>query len=226
MEVVIMESFGIKTTIYDSFSYFIPGVVLTVCIVCAIYFSNYTFSFPINDALGDELLNLIPGWFFILVAIIIMYVFGLLISTLSSIVIEKGIMGNISWLRRYFLLNTILSKNTYNLFVQICTVDFCVPLEEIDKRLLIVSVENRAVNSYKTAFVFLSLYGTNRSLSLILFSVGIVNFIFNITHHGFLIFGIVLIILSIIAFIGYIRFYRYFIRHIVSAYLSTKKSTV
>lgn len=221
-----MESFGIKTTIYDFFSYFIPGVVLTVCIVWAIYFSNYTFSFPINDILGDELLKLIPGWFLILVAILIMYVFGLLISTLSSIVIEKGIMGNIPSLSKFFLLNTILSKNIYDLFVQRVTVDFGFTLEEIDKRLLIVSVENKAVNSYKTAFVFLALYGTNRSLSLILFSVGIVNFIFNIVHHGFLIFGVVLIILSIIAFIGYIRFYRYFIRHIVSAYLTAKTSTV
>lgn len=221
-----MESFGIKTTIYDFFSYFIPGVVLTVCIVCAIYFSNYTFSFPINDVLGDELLKLIPGWFLILVAILIMYVFGLLVSTLSSIVIEKGVMENISCLSKFFLLNTILSKNMYDLYVQKITDDFGVSLEEIDKRLLIVSVENRAVNSYKTAFVFLTLYGTNRCLSLILFSVGIVSFIFNIVHHGFLMFGVVLIILSIIAFIGYIRFYRYFIRHIVAAYLSTNKNMV
>jgi hypothetical protein len=226
MEAVVMESFGIRTTIYDFFSYFIPGVVLSVCIVCAIYFSNYTFPFPINNILGDELLKLIPGWFLILVAILIMYVFGLLISTLGSIIIEKGIMGNISCLSKFFLLNTILSKNTYDLFAQRAAIDFGFAPEEIDKRLLIVLVENKAVNSYKTAFAFLALYGTNRSLSLIFFSIGIINFLSNIIQHGFSLFGLVLVILSIIAFIGYIRFYRYFIRHIVSAYLSTKKSMV
>jgi len=221
-----MESFGIKTTIYDFFSYFIPGVIFIVCIVCAIYFSGYAFSFPVNKLIGDELLKLIPGWFLILISILIMYVLGLLISTISSIVIEKGVMGNVSWLGKFFLLNTILSKNTYALFVQKAQADFGISFEEIDKRLLIVLVESKAVNSYKTAFAFLTLYGTNRNLSLIFFTVGIISFIFNTVQNNFWFFGLIMLVLSVVAFIGYIRFYRYFIRHIVSAYLVAKKNPV
>jgi hypothetical protein len=61
-----METLGIKTTIYDFFSYFIPGVICNNCIILAIYFSGYTFFIPFNEIFGKETLASLPSWFLIL----------------------------------------------------------------------------------------------------------------------------------------------------------------
>jgi len=215
-----MEPLGIKTTIYDFFSYFIPGVVCNVCIILSIYFSSYTFSIPLKDIFTEEILNLMPNWFLIITLILITYVFGIIISNISSLFIEKWLMKNISFLNKYFCLDNILSENTNMLFHIKIKKELNITFSKSDMRLIITNIENKKVNSYNTAFVFLTIYGTNRNLCCIFLLIGIISLITNLIYHCNILFPIVLIILSIVLLYGYIRFYRYYISHLVSAYLS------
>jgi hypothetical protein len=138
------------------------------------------------------------------------------------LLIEKLLIGKISCLNKYFSLNSILSENTYKLFHKKVENEMNITFSKNDIRLIITNVENKSVHSYSTAFVFLTIYGTNRNLCCIFLGVGLISLIVNIIHHYNVLFSIVLIILSIISLYGYIRFYRYYISHLISAYLSTK----
>ena len=215
-----METIGIKTTIYDFFSYFIPGVILNNCIILAIYFTSYSFDIPFIEIFGEELLSRMPNWFLILTVILVTYVIGIILSTLSSIVIEKIIVKKIKFLKKYITINNIVSEDLYNLFQIKIKKDYDIDFNDKHMRLIISFVEKYSANAYNTAFVFLTIYGMNRNLSLIFFSVGITTLILNIIQHNNIFFAIVLIILSVLTFIGYIRFFRYFISQILSAYLN------
>jgi hypothetical protein len=215
-----MEPLGIKTTIYDFFSYFIPGVICNVCIIFAIYFSGYTISIPIKDIFTEEILTLMPNWFLIITLILITYILGIIISSISSLLIEKWLMKNISFLNRYFCLDNILSENTNMLFHIKIKKELNITFTKSDMRLIITNIEKNNVNSYNTAFVFLTIYGTNRNLCCIFFLIGLISLITNLVYHCNLLFSIFLIILSIVSLYGYIRFYRYYISHLISAYLS------
>jgi hypothetical protein len=217
-----MEPFGIKTTIYDFFSYFIPGVICNNCIIFAIYFSGYNFSIPFKKIFGEETLSLLPNWFLILTLIFVTYIFGIIISNISSLLIEKGLIGKIPCLNKYLSFDNILSDNTYRLFHKKIEDDLNITFSKNDIRLIITNVENKAIYSYNTAFVFLTIYGTNRNLCCIFLVVGLISLIVNIIHHCSVAFPIILIILSATSLYGYIRFYRYYISHLISAYLNTK----
>jgi len=216
-----MESIGIKTTIYDIFSYFIPGVIFNNCIILAIFFTNYKFIMPFNEIYGEELLSLMPNWFLILTVILITYVLGIIISTLSSIIIEKKLM-KLCCLNKYITLKNIVSEDLYNVVLKKTKNDFDVDFKENDIRLLIASVEKYSANAYNTALVFLTIYGMNRNLCIVFFPLGIVTLIINIIQHDNVLFASILILLSIITLIGYIRFYKYFISQILSAYITTQ----
>jgi hypothetical protein len=220
MALMNMETLGIKATIYDFFAYFIPGIVCNICIIIAIYFTNGCFSIPFHDIFGKELLSLIPNWIILIILIFVNYIFGLLLSTLSSIIIEKWLMKKIPFFSKYFSINNILTENVYNHFIQKFTKEFNLTFEKNNMRLLITLIENRAVSSYNTAFAFLTIYGTYRNICIIFFIIGITTIIVNILQCIFPIFGIIMIFLSIISLVGYIRFYRYFISQIISAYIN------
>jgi hypothetical protein len=215
-----METLGIKTTIYDFFSYFIPGVICNNCIIFAIYFSGYTFLIPFKEIFREETLALLPNWFLVLTLILVTYIFGIIIANISSLLIERLIVKKIHLLNKFLKIDTILSENTSKLFNDKIDKEFGIVFAEKDIRLIITKVENNTINSYNTAFVFLTIYGTNRNLCCIFLLVGLISFIVNIIRHCNMVFPICLIILSVISLFGYIRFYRYFISHLISAYLS------
>jgi hypothetical protein len=215
-----MEPFGIKTTIYDFFSYFIPGVICNICFILAIYFSSYTFSIPLKDIFTEEILTLMPNWFLIITLILITYILGIIISNISSLLIEKFLIKNISFFNKYFYLDNILSENINMLFHIKIKKELNITFTKSDMRLIITNIENKKVNSYNTAFVFLTIYGTNRNICCIFFIIGIISLITNLVYHCNLLFPIILLVLSTISLYGYIRFYRYYISHLISAYLS------
>jgi len=217
-----MESFGIKATIYDFFAYFMSGVICIVCIIFAIYFSNYDMSVIFNT-FKNELFTELPILLIIFISTLIVYIFGLLISTISSILIEKWLMGKITKLNNYFCFSNILNDNVYNLFMQKFTDNYNFTFEKKDIRLVISSIEEKAVNSYSTAFIFLTIYGTYRNICTIFFATGLFAIIINIVQCIFPLFGIILMFFSLISLMGYIRFYRYFISQIVSTYINTNK---
>jgi hypothetical protein len=128
-------------------------------------------------------------------------------------------MKRIPVLAKMFDTETILSKNVHELFCKKFEKSYDMKFNTQDIRLIITLVENKAPNSYNTAFVFLTLYGTNRNLSLIFLLIGLVTLVLNILQKHLPIYGFMLIIFSVISFIGYIRFYRYFIVQIISSYL-------
>jgi hypothetical protein len=114
-----METLGIKTTIYDFFSYFIPGVICNNCIILAIYFSGYTFFIPFSEIFGKETLASLPNWFLILTLILVTYIFGIIISNISSLLIEKIIVRNIHFLNNFVSIDTNLSENTFRGYLMI-----------------------------------------------------------------------------------------------------------
>jgi hypothetical protein len=173
-----------------------------------------------NEIFGKETLASLPSWFLILTLTLVTYIFGIIISNISSLLIEKIIVKNIHFLDNFVSIGTILSENTFRLFNDKVTRELGIVFCEKDIRLIITKVENHTIHSYNTVFVFLTIYGTNRNLCCIFLLVGLISFIVNIIRHCNIVFPIVLIILSIISLFGYIRFYRYFISHLVSAYLT------
>jgi hypothetical protein len=216
-----MQSIGIKTTIYDFFSYFIPGVVFNNCIILAIYFTNHELAIPFNDIYGKELLSLMPNWFLVLTVILVTYVLGIILSTLSSIIIEKALM-RIPFLNKHIIIKNIVSEDLYEIVSKQTKTDVGIDFGEKNIRLLITSVEKYSGNAYNTAFVFLAIYGMNRNLCMIFFSVGTITLIMNILQHDNILFALILIVLSILTLIGYIRFFKYFISQILSAYINNQ----
>lgn len=220
-----MESFNIKATIYDFFAYFMSGIICSICIILAIYFAGFQISPSFKDIFIVEFSFMFPKLFLLLIFILINYILGLLLSTLSSLVVENLLIKKIRFLSKHFNINNIVSENTYNIFMQNFTKEFNATFNKSDIRLLTTLIENKAVNSYGTAFVFLTIYGTYRNICVVFFTIGVIIIIMSAFLCTCIIFGIILILFSIISFIGYIRFYRYFISQIISTYVNIEKIT-
>jgi len=216
-----MNTSGIKISIYDFFSYFISGVMFIICIILSIYFTNNNLKIPFREILGDELLLIIPNWYLIIFVVITTYVFGIIISTLSSIIIENLIM-KIPFLKNINSMNNIISEKLFILVCKKAKKDFDIDFSEKYLRLIITYIEKHSINAYNTALVFLTIYGMNRNLCIIFFPIGIITLIINIIQQDNVLFAFVLIGLSVLTFIGYIRFMKYFISQILSAYLTNE----
>jgi NADH:ubiquinone oxidoreductase subunit 2 (subunit N) len=119
-----------------------------------------------------------------------------------------------------FKIDNLIANGTYTLFKQYFVKEFGFTFDTKDLRLLITLVETKAVNSYNTAFVFLSIYGAYRNLCVGFFCVGIMTILLNVTQNDCWSFGLIMILFSLISLQGYVRFYKYFVSQIVSAYIN------
>lgn len=223
--------------------YFMSGTICSICVFLVLYFTDPQFIIPFKAS--PSLSPKSFWWFWLIIFIFVNYTLGLLVSTLSSIFIEKLLITCLmtqlmvllnKWrlLRRckylksrikYFRIRDIIPKNTYNVFTQLFEKEFNFTFDKNYIRLITSIVESKAVNSYSTAFVFLTIYGTCRNICFVFFSTAIAVIVMNINQlqYTHFLFGLIMILFFLISLQGYIRFYEYHISHIISAYININK---
>jgi hypothetical protein len=220
-------------TIFDFFSYFISGIIFNSCFVLVIYFTNsegikFFRDLSFHDVFGKGLPLLTSNWLFILTIILVTYVFGVILSTLSPILIEWPMM-KFSFLKKHIYEKFIFPKDLCKLVEKKVKTDFDFDINfdiysEKNRFLIITFVEKNFSNAYNTAFVFWVMYALNRNLCMIFFLVGLATLIMNIIQCNDILFAIILIVFSIFTFLGYIKFYKYFLAQILSAYINSSKN--
>lgn len=195
--------------------YCVSGIV---CSICGFFLIHDVQNFRFD--MSFERLSFFLTWPAFIIFIIVNYTLGLLLSTLSASLFGKQLMGKI----KYFSIKNIdktVSQFAYERFLELFQEDFYHIFDkEKDMRLITSTVESKAANSYNTAFVFLTIYGTCRNICIIFFITGIVTIIMNVTQLLYWIFGLAMILFSWLSLRGYIRFHEYYISHIISAYVS------
>ena len=233
-----MELLGIRFSINDIFMYFMSGTICSICIFLVIYFPDFEFAIRFKE--WSSLLPESFWWFWLIMFIFVNYTLGLSVSTLSSMLIEKWLMDGIKWLmgkiKHIPIVNKLendisdvenmVSGDAYKLFTQFFEKEFEFVFDhKKDMRLLITSLESKAINASNTALVFLTIYGICRNICIIFFITGIITFVTSIIQFAYWWFGPIMILLSVFSLQGYIRFNKYYISHLISAYITINRNT-
>lgn len=209
-----MEKLGIKATFYDLFGYVIPGT-LSIVLAARVWevFSSgldYTDIWEVTTKMNAYALLGVLG---------VSYITGHFVSALSSRVVEKGICEWIEKLASQTKLATVLPslhgklKDRYN-------EQFEVALDERSLSLITTVVEEKMPRTYSTAFIFLSIYGMARSLSLVFFCAVVVEFVLALADKSYCFIAIFLLVPTVVFFLHYIKFRRHFIAQVCNAYLA------
>lgn len=209
-----MEKLGIKATFYDFFGYLFPGMF--IILFFRIEYVRQEFDKEWSTIFND-MKDLNVYTFLILLGVA--YILGHLISTISSLLIEKLLVDKWGISKKSVTIKEIIPDDAYNKLEQKINEKINSVHVEENIRLLICYVESKCSSVYSTAFVFLSFYGMARNLSFIFFGIFLYQQLlifstktFNITSLLFLIFGIVF-------FNEYTRFRKYFLTHIVNGFI-------
>ena len=214
-----MDKLGIKATLYDFFAYLLPGIC--TIFVIKIFILNIASEFDYKDILN---LFVITNIYQFLILLILSYISGHLISTISSILIEKNIVKKIQRLNNYFKISNLLSNDIYRNFEENYKMKFNSKFNEKDFRLIVCYVEENHKENYSTSFVFLCFYGMARNISFVFF----LTFLFEMSiifyTKTFQYYSLIYILIGIISFFHYLRFKKYFITNIINSFLiDTKK---
>jgi hypothetical protein len=221
-----MDKYGIKTTLYDFFGYFIPGICFYIFfaiteIVNHGYIDTLNYFEILNQySVKYKYLDKIPVIVLIIIGVIAIYLSGQILSTCSSFLFEKLLIKKIAKIQTMFSTKNLVSENIYNMLKKMIQKKYEFDYEDKDIRLCITSVENKSVNTYNTAFVFLSFYGMQRCLSMISAIFAIIEAVqlFHIFTFPGLCYLFVLIFATGVLFYGYYRFYKYFYSEIICSY--------
>ena len=228
-----MDKFSIKVTLYDFIGYFIPGFVFILLIIISLNHScpdkyplyiNLKNYFAIDSSESNNAINFSLYTYFVI--ILLLYIIGHIVSTLSSIIIEKFIRERCGIDRKSFLINNVLGNEQFDTFAKKIKTKFNMNYEERYFRICISFVELNRTSIYSTAFVFLTFYGMARSLAFItslIFLWEVFNLFLNYTFMG-LIYCVLLLILSVLFYSEFRRFQRYFKEQIVNGFLIEKEN--
>jgi hypothetical protein len=220
-----MDFSKLVDNIADLITCFVAGLILDICIICSVYFSKDNYIIQYLKEFNTEILVLLPGWFNLLIYLALTYSFGVIIFSLSSFVLEKGILKAF---RKFYDLHDILSNDIYNKFrkkyKRIFGLEMPKQIENYDKWLMMNKLSFTVSNQFdKVPF---NLYRLNRDLCIIFLSVGVITLIFVAIKHMFntvlIVFIISLFCLSIISFYGFARNYRYTEKFVVYYFLNMK----
>ncbi len=205
-----------KGTIYDLLGYFAPGLVATGGL--AVTFQRIHNPQNVIGSFRDSIEGI--SSFEIFLMIIVSYIFGHAIASLSSMIIEKVMMEKIRSLKKVLSSDNILDNEHYNLLCSKYLEEFGTKYSDNNLRKVICFVQARQNSIYDTVLVFLSFYGMARNFSLIFGVLAIIEIWLCFFNPVGNIFCLVIYALMFIIFLyEYIRFRKYFVDTILSAFL-------
>lgn len=208
-----MERFGIKATLYDLFGYVLPGA-LSVAIVARAWVIIFS-----SQECGNILRMAGKMNPYTLMGLLgLSYVMGHFVSALSSRIIEKGLCKWSDKLASQTRLTTVLQP-LYGKLEDSYRKHFETDLDDRSMGIITTVVEEEMPRAYSTAFVFLSIYGMARSLSLVFLFGAIVEVILACAGKGYFLIAIGLVAPVAVFFLHYIKFRRHFIAQVCNAYL-------
>jgi hypothetical protein len=227
-----MDKFGITATIYDFLGYFIPGFALWGLVLGAWYHSCPTLPLwaKIQSLITSAFMQVQPkdlsiNWFSFVFIIFVLYVTGHIVSTLSSLVIEKLAIMKLGWGKNAILVKGAISTEFYGTFTQKFEERFHFKFDDDEFRACIAFVQTNRPSVYTTAFVFLTFYGMARNILLSVIIVlpweiinGIVSFSgFQMGYIGILLAG------GTVFCLEYVKFIQCFKKEIVSGFMVEKE---
>lgn len=212
-----MKISDIKATVYDFFAYILPGLIFVFLgYIQYRHFQNY---WDIN-----ENINIFCSFLDFkgsLMLLLLSYLLGHLLSSLSSLVVEKNIFLKINFLSKGLQDKNQISSKLFKCFSDKYIKVFNKDYESKDIRSVICYVESKQPAVYSTAFVFLSFYGMARSIAFsfsLFFISEMVNLLVKYSIWGLFYTGGALVV-SLIFYYEYNRFFRYFRQEILSGFL-------
>lgn len=197
----------IKATFYDLISYFLSGLLfLLILFITSFHYKNSNIDWTMIKEMGGTIITLI---------LFVCYIIGHLLSTLSSLIIEKWLLAN-------KIKSLIPVRNQlYGIFLEKYNELFKCNFNNNDFRLVICYVESLQPNVYSTAFIFLSVYGMCRNFSLIFLSFSIIEVALSMLNkNGSLLeFAALYCLVGLIFLYGYFRFFKYFKQEIINGFI-------
>ena len=212
----------IKTTIYDIVGYMIPGFVLFLTGYLG-YFHSIKTAFTFDSIIPDTL-SLTASKIVLLA--ILAYLTGHLLSTVSSIIIESGIL-KMSLFEKFKNDKEVLGPKLHGIYSEKFQKIFGFDSDPAQFGVCICYVEAKQPAIYSTALIFLSFYGMARNLSLVLVSYSLWELLNWLGFKNSQSFGyfFVSLTLGVIAFYHYLRFLKYFKQRILTGFVIPETTT-
>lgn len=210
-----------KGTLYDLLGYFAPGLISIIMVyITYLRIQNsqniiYDIKFTFDKISGFE----------VFVLILLAYVMGHVVATISSILIERILMNKIDYFNKKINSEKIIGKDHYELLCKKYKTEFNLQYSDCNIRKVICYIQEKHNSIYETSMVFLSFYGMARNFALlfgVLFIVEIVLFILTTLGNIYIIL-INLLLFSIFLY-EYFRFRKYFIDTILSGFIVSEKN--
>jgi hypothetical protein len=200
-----MDKLGIKATIYDIFGYAIPGGVLLTAF--------YVLSIDVSKLDIGQLMKVEISWPFGGAVFVAFYIFGHLLSSVSSFVFENELMNKIS----SFVFGYGLNASKYD---EAAEKKLGKKYDECGQRAIIVYCQNNHPAIYETAFTFLSIYGLSRNVAMAM----ILIFPLFLDKHFPPVWNIIYIASFVFMARHYFRFKDYFLHQIASSLIVPAKT--
>lgn len=185
-----MDKLGIKATIYDILGYIIPGLLMLIFVY--IFMNNLDVKWIISLKTASYTTP-----FYVLI-FILSYVSGHIVSSLSSFIFEGKISNYIT--KKYFKKDNSHHNDKTQLI-------FNKNFDDCNRQLIISHCQKNNPTLYETAFVFLTIYGLSRNISICFFVIDI----YVIKKYGIISMeSAVLVISTILLIRNYYRFKDYY----------------
>ncbi len=210
-----MNPGNFKFTLYDIVSYTFCGAIALVLFYIAIKLDAITLPDTEFTKYLLKLISLESVISFIVVA----YFLGKIISAISSLLIEKIVLGLIfNKLYKPDKIDKYISGDLNSFFNEKFSKLYNNSTYSEDKwRLITTYVEENRPASYATAFIFLSYYGMARNLMLIFLIISILSSGSNFTI------GSISLLLFLVETYEYLRFKKHFHQRIIYAFLNNNE---
>jgi hypothetical protein len=192
-----MDKLGIKATIYDLLGYIVPGFLSLFIIYMWCKNLDINWITTLNTTTSTT-----P--FYILI-FILAYVTGQVVSSLSSFIFESRISKWIS--------DKVYRKDNSQ-HNEKCLAIFGKEYDKCEKQILIAYCQKNSPVVYETAFIFLTIYGLSRNISIAILLLDL----YFIQRYGVFSLECIIVTFSMILMIrNYFRFKNYFHERINSS---------
>lgn len=207
---------NLKGTLYDLLGYFAPGIIAII--------SGCFVGFRFNEEEYIEIIKNLSA-LEVFIVIVLAYILGHAIATLSSWIIEKRLMEKNNKLRKFTDTKEILGNEHYITLCKKYTRIFNAQYNRKDIRKIICYVQSKESSVYETAQIFLAFYGMARNLALVfaLFSLVEIGLLLGLCGIGKIYILLMYLVLCIVFLFEYIRFRKYFTDTILSGFLIPEK---
>lgn len=157
--------------------------------------------------------------------IIIAYILGHAIASISSWIIEKKLVEKVKKLKFSIDIENILDDEHYSEFCLKYENVFHVPYNNKSIRRVICYVQSKQNLVYETALIFLSFYGMARNISLVCGICCFIELYFLWIKQGHICILLIYGLLTLIFIYEYIRFRKYYLDTILSGFLIPEKES-